>query len=316
MAEKFQSAYTAAQIEAAIRESQGAPVTLTPVDGVATINFSAGNRFFLSAPAGAVELATDNEADMKEVSVKVINPNSLVSFPAAWVWKTGAPPPQPPAGYNIIHLTAVEYDSAIKINAENRFVWYDVPANCVLWLDCEGVNGATAIVDGTGRHIPVISGTGQVSNEYAYTGATSVKCYNGGDGGIQIPSSEDFAWPGEFTIEGVFYFSSISDCNIFSIGGPSNWQIQTSGTNIGIQRGSWNPASGVTLTTGQWYKIAFTRNASNDCKLWVNDVCVSTVNDATSLAAGTLLIGAAINASTLHGYVDDIKVFKGVCNYN
>ena len=79
--------------------------------------------------------------------------------------------------------------------------------------------------------------------------------------------------------------------------------------------------SGVTLSTGQWYNFSFTREGST-FRLFVDGVLGATATNSGVLhdpgTNGALYVGTTNVGSPygkFHGYLDDIRVTKGIAIY-
>jgi hypothetical protein len=69
------------------------------------------------------------------------------------------------------------------------------------------------------------------------------------------------------------------------------------------------------LSTNQWYHIAVTRQ-SGTVKLWVNGVLDGSVADARNYSAsGSLEVGISHVGNYFTGYIDDLRITKGVARY-
>jgi hypothetical protein len=91
----------------------------------------------------------------------------------------------------------------------------------------------------------------------------------------------------------------------FSAGDTNNaaWEVQITSTN--------------TFSSSQWHHVAITRNASNVFTLWVNGVSEGTATNSVVIAddSSPFYIGSIIGAASFNGFIDDLRITKGVARY-
>jgi len=170
--------------------------------------------------------------------------------------------------------------------------------------------------------------------------STSVKKYGAGslafDGTgdwLSVPDSQNFNFgSGNFTIEFWIYLNSVSG-TIGILGKRTNEanyapfiMIVTSSAlkvYMSINGSLWavNGLSTSTLSTSTWYNIAVTRSGST-VYMFLNGTSVGstgTLSGALMTNTSPLYIGAdsgsPSGSSTLNGYIDDLRVTKGVARY-
>ena len=167
--------------------------------------------------------------------------------------------------------------------------------------------------------------------------STSVKKYGTGsmsfDGTTDYlvtdaPSAQLMAFgTGDFTVEMWVYFNAIgTDIYHFYDSRPASTDgaYPTLRTNASAQieyvANSAVRITGLTLTTNTWYHVALCRTASQT-KLFVNGTQTgSTYADTTNYlnaAARPLIGGSGFHVTTLSlsGYVDDVRISKGIARY-
>lgn len=157
-------------------------------------------------------------------------------------------------------------------------------------------------------------------DEYTLNNSNYGVSFNGGNQYLIAPSNVDFAFPGDFTIEGWFYKSS-AWTNTFDF-------VQALGTNgisfyassSTIRSGPNNVSSyslGATtsLAINTWYHIAFVRK-SNSARVYVNGVPLAdAVSDTNSYAQTELRIGGGVDGS-FDGYISNVRIIKGRAIYD
>jgi len=193
-----------------------------------------------------------------------------------------------------------------------------------LLLPFNGVNGATTTSDLSNSNISITFNTSDtISTAQSKFGGSSAYVTNN----IEASSSDGFNMgTGEFTYEGWFYLTSLSNSFSFfdqwAADASGNFQIWHSTAASGKIRWYYSGNSLITSTTtlsiNQWYHIAFVRS-SGVLKMYINGTA-----DATTLSfssqygkTGSLWMGWQHTNSTgtpLY-YIDDIRVTKGVARY-
>ena len=146
---------------------------------------------------------------------------------------------------------------------------------------------------------------------------------------VIISSSDGFNMgTGEFTIEGWWYFTSFS--NSFSIydqwngsaTGAGNVQMWMSHSAAGKVKWYYDGdsllQSNTTMSTGQWYHIAFVRE-SGTLKMYFNGVLDSNTQSYSGQfgKTGTVFLGDqhAGGGGAPNYYVDELRVTKGIARY-
>lgn len=145
--------------------------------------------------------------------------------------------------------------------------------------------------------------------------------FDGSGDYLSIPASSDFNLLGDgtFTIEFFFYASALSGgyadyVGVFD-GGTTGLLIYEQGGNFDAYI---NGAQRVTTThpgAGKWHHAALTRDGTT-LRLFVNGVLKS--SSTASLGSdysGALQIGGASGRNGINGYIQDVRVYKGVAKY-
>lgn len=201
-------------------------------------------------------------------------------------------------------------------------------ANVSLLLHCDGADGSTVFTDNSPRPKTVtVSGTARISNTQAKWGGTSAKF--DGSGFLTLDGSSDFVFgTGDFTIEFWLYNLDTTGNRWFIDFEPNDGSHAAGKINI-LNYGATTPwvqiaettvlTGGAVITTGSWQHIALTRAGTN-LKLFVDGTQTgSTVTNSTNLDVGANrpilgTIGWGEN-SGFTGYLDDIRITKGVARY-
>ena len=170
----------------------------------------------------------------------------------------------------------------------------------------------------------------QTSAKLASGGGNAL--FNGTSAYLSVPDSDDWYFgTGDFTIDGWFYFTSLTSqpmlfaqyadsnnfmyCEVLS-DGKIFW-----GATIGsVSKGQYRSSSAGVITTGSWIHIALVRNGTS-FYIFKNGVSVAldtetaiSTNDLGNVAT-TLLIGRGNASFYLNGYIDELRISKGIARY-
>jgi hypothetical protein len=161
--------------------------------------------------------------------------------------------------------------------------------------------------------------------QYKY-GTASMFFDGTGDYLYRNGTSNLFVANSDFTVECWVYLNSNSGTQIFVGYGVVPWYLCIGDISAGKAQFTWSSSAPInyhatgttTLSTGQWYHIAGVRYGSN-IYLYVNGI-----QEANAAISGSprnpstnaLSVGAfASGVSTLNGYLDDVRITKGIARY-
>jgi hypothetical protein len=207
---------------------------------------------------------------------------------------------------------------------KNFFIEDDV-TNYSLLLNFEGTNGSTSIVDESpSPKTMTAQGNAQLSTSQVKYGSTSLALDGTGDY-VTTPTSSDLQFgTSDFTIESwVYPLSFASAPNLFSQRDGSSGvtiRLQNSGVLVFFGAGTNTLSqSGPLINLNEWTHISLVRNGAT-FNSYINGVFSGTNNIGTgySLSFGdpTFIGGASGYSEYLNGYVDQLKIVKGVAKYN
>ncbi len=193
-----------------------------------------------------------------------------------------------------------------------------------LLLPFDGANGATTTSDLSNTNASVTFSSGdEIRTAQSKFGNSSLYVADN----VTISSSDGFNMgTGEFTIEGWWYFTSFSN----GFGLYDQWSGSSSGNSqiwhspAAAGKIKWYYSGGsiftsnTTMSTGQWYHVAFVRE-SGTLKMYFN----GTVDSSTQSFSGqygktdTVYLGDqhAGGGGAPQYYVDDLRVTKGLARY-
>jgi Concanavalin A-like lectin/glucanases superfamily len=159
-------------------------------------------------------------------------------------------------------------------------------------------------------------GNAQISTAQSKFGSGSIFLDGTGDG-VYAPSSQNFALPGDFTIEFWLYQTATSG------EGTAVYNPTTNGFNVFMSiSGNWGIARsnvaidnnfGTTPSFNTWNHIAISRSTGT-IRAFVNGNQVFSGTNTTSYVAGPLQIGIS-GFGSITGYIDDLRITKGYARY-
>lgn len=184
-----------------------------------------------------------------------------------------------------------------------------------------------SILDSTAKNDLETVGDAQIDTSVKKFGTGSLKFDGAGDYCVVNGQTSDFAFgTGDFTIEFWLYINSTSSFQVMYDGRP--YATQTTQPTIYVDSGgalkyfanNANMIVGSTLGTGQWYHIALARSGTST-KLFVDGTQTgSTYTDSTNYTNTSArpvigVDGNVINSGYVNGYIDDLRITKGVARY-
>jgi hypothetical protein len=173
-------------------------------------------------------------------------------------------------------------------------------------------------------------GNAQISTSVKKYGTGSIS-FDGTDDRLTTASSPNIAFgTGDFTVEAWVYTNVLVGERGFIQTSATVGGLQTSYTNgvistVAAGAGSYtfncniagtNIGGSVPVTTGTWYHVAFTRS-SGSVRLFINGTLAGGPTTITANLDGqNICVGGYYNNSYLwNGYVDDLRITKGVARY-
>jgi len=196
-----------------------------------------------------------------------------------------------------------------------------VEEETVLLLHCNGADASTTFIDsGVTQHAVTANDNAQISTAQSVFGESSAYFDGSGDY-LNLPSSSDWALStSDMTIDCRFYIENKTTSDaaaILAVGGQANLRINFyfPSDSISIFIGDTDHSFTQVITEGIWYHLALVRNG-DDYTLYLDGMSVFEFTDSYSIIADTLYIGqSGSNADYLHGYLDEIRISKGVARW-
>lgn len=240
-------------------------------------------------------------------------------------WSASSPKVVDDYGYPTdLSATPRLYKVTDSVTGDTRY------SNVSLLLHCDGANGSTTFTDNSPTPKTVTAvGNAQISTAQSKFGGASAAFDGTGD---YITLASDDAWAfgsGDFTIECWLYLPTaggLQSKGLFTrrvLGaGYSPFHVDIS-SNVPrflacTSEMTWDVAvSGTALSYDTWHHIAAVRSGTS-FKLYVDGSSVGTPgSEASALMSVTnsLYIASDGGGGSLNGYLDDIRITKGVARY-
>ena len=193
--------------------------------------------------------------------------------------------------------------------------------NVSLLLHGDGANGSTTITDSSGSPKTVTAvDNAQISTAQSKFGGSSI-LFDGTGDRLTTPSNNAFAFgTGDFTVEAWAYeIARLTYPTIIEIGSHLAatgiiFLTNNGGNLAGIYSGSFF-AMTATGSLAAWNHYAWVRSG-NSIQTFVNGVgggAASFTNNLTN--ATSITIGGIGGGYDLNGYIDDLRITKGVARY-
>jgi hypothetical protein len=151
--------------------------------------------------------------------------------------------------------------------------------------------------------------------------------FDGTDDYFTIPNSSNFDFPGNFTVELWFNFTSTPAAaaqtfvSNYKTGGSMGWALQFRGESNNVFRFGYGNTTILDSTTQTiigkvWYHLAVTRTAST-ITLFLNGVSIGSTTNATSFESDQeVWVGGLTNIGQYFpGYISNLRVVKGTAVY-
>lgn len=192
-------------------------------------------------------------------------------------------------------------------------------SNVSLLLNANGANGSTTFTDGSSspKSVTVGAGAATISTAQSKFEGSSIGFSNGY---LNVPTSADFQFPADLTVEGWYYLTSSANQGLFGFGSNQNNAV---GGGLYVWSGTfrlyWNNnfvITGPAVTTNTWLHIALTRSGGV-WRLFINGALFATTyTNAVNINEGIFKVGASplVDVRVI-GFIDDFRVTKGLARY-
>ena len=215
------------------------------------------------------------------------------------------------------------YDNTLLMHFnDTRTGIYDEYGDYVsLLLNMDGLNNSTSFIDTSSYNRSIIAnGDIKIKSDQSVSGGTS--CYFDGSGDfLSINNANDMSFgTGDFTVELWVNLPQLSgrDNFIFGNNTTGNFMIQLNSASeiyIGRHNVAWDYHTSHGIQTNTWTHIAVTRQQGT-MKIFINGSLVgSSFTNNNNYPIDNLYIGMHMNSYFFYGYMDEIRITKGIARY-
>jgi hypothetical protein len=182
------------------------------------------------------------------------------------------------------------------------------------------------IFDQTGKNVLETVGNAQIDTTTKKFGTGALE-FDGTTDYVVQPTNENYGYgTGDFTIEFWLNLNSVTGSQTvvsnLTSASSTNPHLYMSASSIRYYTANADRITGGALSTGQWYHIALVR-ASGSTRLYIDGTqSGSTYSDTNNYGATAPLgigtywaSGSPVTTSTLNGFIDDLRITKGVARY-
>jgi len=210
-------------------------------------------------------------------------------------------------------------------------------ANVSLLLHGNGTNGSTTFTDNSPSPKTVTAvGNAQISTTQSKFGGASIEFDKVADR-LTLAASSDFAFgTGDFTVELWAYSRDVLGANqrgflqispvagglstsyvngiFIAQGGDATGGVLTGGLYANINN-NYVGSNTAVLSTNTWFHVALTR-ASGTVRLFFNGNVHASITNTSNVTGSNLVVGGYYDTAFLYdGYIDDLRITKGVARY-
>jgi hypothetical protein len=181
------------------------------------------------------------------------------------------------------------------------------------------------IYDATSKNDLETVGNAQISTTQSKFGGSSMYFDGTGDGLLAPSTSRAIQFgTGAYTVEFWLYMNSVSGNQglVTSAGGSGTGPImalRSGKLTSGIFGSADTITSTTTLSTGQWYHVAYVRDStgSNATRIYLNGVldATGTISTDFSTAQGVAVGYTPTASEPANCYIDDLRITRGVARY-
>lgn len=202
-------------------------------------------------------------------------------------------------------------------------------SSTVLLSGFEGADGATAPFADESSYARTITpfNGGQIDTDQFKFGSSSFLCAPSNPYASCADSDDFYFGSGDFTIEGWMRFNSFTTynplCGQYGSGSSISWWVQYVNTGTKHLEFGWSSDGtatsqvdgNCTLSTGTWYHVATDRSGTTQ-RVYLDGVMLGSGTNSSTLHNSTfgLTIGK-VNLSNLNGWIDELRITKGVARY-
>ena len=202
-------------------------------------------------------------------------------------------------------------------------------SNVSLLLHGDCINGSTAIADSARINTVTTNGTARIETATVKFGSGAIQAASGSAGWLTMPSNSQLDLStGDFTLELWLYATSSGAQMVLNKANGTSYypwqifinssgQIQWRGSNTGGAALVYDIIGG-TFSTNAWHHVAAVRSGST-FTLYLDGAAAGSATYAGALFSSTTdpvsIGGYQHGLYTLNGFVDDVRITKGVARY-
>lgn len=195
--------------------------------------------------------------------------------------------------------------------------------NVVLHMPMNGADAGTTFVENTGKTITVNGNTSTQVEQYRFGGSSA---YFDGTGDYLYTTDASLAFgTGDFTVEAWVNPANVTNAGVWQLSTTSGGFATTNrgcvmafnsgGGGLTVSYGATDSFVTVTIPTNTWTHLAMSRFGTS-LKVFVNGEVKATFTDTTNYTSAYLVIGGYYSTSYFFtGYIDDLRITKGVARY-
>ena len=215
-------------------------------------------------------------------------------------------------------------------NVGNTLSYYDTDGTTVIASGTiESIDGDFFIIDGKvlGFETPsdrdpktiIVNGDAKLKTAIKKYGSSSLYLDGVGDY-ISVASQPDFIFDADFAVEGWFYPTNVTGTFTLFTAGTETTDRYTIFINNGQLKGnlygSGTVTFGGTIVINTWQHIAVTRSGTTVRAFVGGSLLATTDTIAGNVGNGPFILGAnASGTANYVGYIDDVRVSKGIARY-
>jgi alpha-tubulin suppressor-like RCC1 family protein len=225
-----------------------------------------------------------------------------------------------------VYSAAIQYSPPLPIPTDRYF------RNVSLLLHGNGANNSTTFTDSSYNNFTLSRvGDVKISTTPSKFGGSSI-FFDGTGDYLTLPNSSAFTFPGSFTVEAWVYPTAILNSldAIFTLRWIGSWNSGGNGLVLCVgglvwENGSVQSYTGGNIPLNQWTHLAVSRNgissAATNMRVYKNGSEVFSTISTASLggnnapAIGILDTENGVARNLFTGYIDDLRVTKGVARY-
>lgn len=190
--------------------------------------------------------------------------------------------------------------------------------NVSLLMHFDGTNGSVSFADSSNNNFIFTSQGAPVLSTVAKRFGTASLLLDGNDDYLTRANNSAFDFgTGDFTVEAWLNFNGTGDAGLLASGsGGFDFSFIGSEIRLGRINTAWDASVPFARSINTWYHVAWCR-AGSVLRIFVNGVQIGAdISNAIAYNSATsVTIGTAIGQRVFNGYIDELRVTKGIARY-